>query len=147
MTSTGEPFHFLPTAPDVLFCKGSPPLKKVIMSVQPDLLQSASKRRQTSASIVPRVLDQEKEDDHETSHQETSTSFPKSIRVQHQPGNSSFKNLYHKYVPWLTIILFPGCSWRNLQCRRPESTWDGRNSWCTDEYKWRTSWYSRCSWR
>ena len=57
MTSTGEPFHFLPTAPDVLFCKGSPPMKKVIMTVQPDLLQSASKRRQTSANIAPpRVL-------------------------------------------------------------------------------------------
>ena len=36
--------------------KGSPPMKKVIMTVQPDLLQSASKRRQTSASIAPRVL-------------------------------------------------------------------------------------------
>src|SRR6185437_3400865 len=49
-------FHFLPTIPNVLFCKGSPPIKKVIMTVQPDLLQSASKRRQTSASIAPRVL-------------------------------------------------------------------------------------------
>ena len=38
----------------------------------------------------PPSLDQEKEDDHEASDQETSTSFPKSIRVQHQPGNSSF---------------------------------------------------------
>src|SRR6185437_10337438 len=56
MTSTGEPFHFLPTAPDVLFCKGSPLMKKVIMTVQPDLLQSTPKRRQTSASIAPRVL-------------------------------------------------------------------------------------------
>ena len=56
MTSTGEPFHFLPTAPNVLFCKGSPPMKKVIMTAQPDLHQSASKRRQTSASIAPRVL-------------------------------------------------------------------------------------------
>ena len=55
MTSNGEPFHFLPTAPDVLFCKGSPSMKKVIMVVQPDLLQSASKRRQTSASAAPRV--------------------------------------------------------------------------------------------
>ncbi|XP_039771789.1 uncharacterized protein LOC120639938 [Panicum virgatum] len=31
-------------------------MKKVIMTVQPDLLQSASKRRQTSASVDPRVL-------------------------------------------------------------------------------------------
>ena len=56
MTSNGEPFHFLPTAPDVLFCKGSPSMKKVIMAAQPDLLQSASKRRQTSASVAPRAL-------------------------------------------------------------------------------------------
>src|SRR6185312_13744593 len=56
MTSTGKPSHFLPTAPDVLFCKGSPLMKKVIMTVQPDLLQSASKRRQTPASVAPRVL-------------------------------------------------------------------------------------------
>jgi len=53
MTSNGEPFHFLPTAPDVLFCKGSPPMKKVIMNVQPDSPQSASKRRQTSGSAAP----------------------------------------------------------------------------------------------
>ena len=45
VTSNGEPFHFLPTAPDVLFRKGSPSMKKVIMAAQPDLLQSASKRQ------------------------------------------------------------------------------------------------------
>src|SRR6185369_2110681 len=55
MTSNGEPFHFLPTAPDVLFCKGSPSMKKVIMTIQPNLLQSASKRRQASAIVAPRV--------------------------------------------------------------------------------------------
>ena len=53
MTSNGEPFHFLPTAPDVLFCKKSPSMKKVIMTIQPDLLQSASKRRQASAIVAP----------------------------------------------------------------------------------------------
>ena len=55
MTSNGEPFYFLPTAPDVLFCKESPPMKKVIMTVQPDSPQSASKRKQTSGSAAPRV--------------------------------------------------------------------------------------------
>ena len=45
VANNGEPFHFLPTAPDVLFCKGSPSMKKVIMTVQPDVLQSASKQR------------------------------------------------------------------------------------------------------
>ena len=56
MTNNGEPFHFFPAAPDVLFCKGSPSMKKVIMTVKPDLLQSASKRRQASAIVAPRVL-------------------------------------------------------------------------------------------
>ena len=56
VANNGEPFHFLPTAPDVLFCKGSPSMKKVIMTVQPDLLQSAFKRRQASAVVAPRVL-------------------------------------------------------------------------------------------
>jgi len=90
MTSNGEPFHFLPTAPNVLFCKGSPTMKKVIMTVQPDLLQSASKRRQISASVAPPSLYQEKEDDHEASDQAISTNFSEPIKVQHQPGNSSF---------------------------------------------------------
>jgi len=45
-------------------------------------------------SSCPPSLDQEKEDDHEASDQETSTSFPKSIRVQHQPGNLSFKTFF-----------------------------------------------------
>ena len=53
VTSNGEPFHFLPTAPDVLFCKGSPSMKKEIMTVQPDILQSASKRRQISTNVAP----------------------------------------------------------------------------------------------
>ena len=147
MTSNREPFYFLPTAPDVLFCKGSPSMKKVIMTTQPDLLQLASKRREASARVAPPRLDQEKENDHKACHQETSTILSKSIRVQHQPGNPSFKNLYHTYVPWLIIILFPGCGWRNLQCRRPESTWDDCNSWCTDGWKRGTSWYGRSSWR
>ena len=55
MTNNGEPFHFLPTAPDVLFCKGSPPMKKVIMTIQPVSPKSASKRRQTFGSAAPRV--------------------------------------------------------------------------------------------
>jgi len=55
MTNNGEPFHFLPTAPDVLFCKGSPPMKKVIMTVRPDSPQSAPKRRQFSGGAAPRV--------------------------------------------------------------------------------------------
>ena len=55
MTNNGEPFHFLLSAPDVLFCKGSPPMKKVIMTVRPDSPQSASKRRQFSGGAAPRV--------------------------------------------------------------------------------------------
>ena len=48
---------------------------------------------------------------------------------------------------WLTVILFPGCSWRNPQCRKPGSTWDGCNSWCTNGCKRGTRWYNWCSWR
>ena len=55
--------------------------------------------------------------------------------------------LSHTYVLWLTVILFPGRSWRNPQCRKPGSTWDGCNSWCTDGCKRGTSQCSRCSWR
>ena len=81
VANNGEPFHFLPTAPDVLFCKGSPPMKKVIMTVQPDVLQSASKRRQISGNVAPPSPDQEKEDHRETNHQENSSTFPESIRI------------------------------------------------------------------
>ena len=52
VTGNGEPFHFLPMAPDVLFCKGSPTMIKVIMAAQPDLLQPASKRRQTLTNVA-----------------------------------------------------------------------------------------------
>ena len=45
-------------------------------------------------NCCPPSLNQEKEDDHEANYQETSTSFPESIRVQHQPGNSSFQNSF-----------------------------------------------------
>ena len=55
VADNGEPFHFLPSAPDVLFCKGSPLVKKVIMTVRPDSPQSASKRRQSSGGAAPRV--------------------------------------------------------------------------------------------
>src|SRR6185437_4062006 len=100
MTSNGEPFHFLPTAPDVLFCKGSPTMKKVIMTIQSDLLESASKRRQTPTSVAPRVL---------TKKRKVITrrvSFPESIRVQHQLGDSSFlKLLPYAHISWLTVIL------------------------------------------
>ena len=55
VANNGEPFHFLPSAPDVLVCKGSPPMKKVIMTVRPDYPQSAPKRRQFSGGAAPRV--------------------------------------------------------------------------------------------
>ena len=149
MTSNGEPFHFLPSAPDVLFCKGSPIMKKVIMTVQPDLLQSASKQRQTSASVAPRVLTKKRKMImrrviKKPAPASLSPSESNTNQVTHHSKPSS---LFHTYVPWFTIILFPGCSWRNLQCRRPESTRDGCNFRCTDGYKRRTNWYSRGSWR
>ena len=54
MTSNGEPFHFLPTAPNVLFYKGSPPMKKEIMTVQPDSPQSASRAPTKKRKIFTR---------------------------------------------------------------------------------------------
>ena len=146
MTSNGEPFHFLPTAPDVLFCKGSPSMKKVIMTVQPDLLQSASKRRQTSASVAPRVLTKKwkmitRRVIKKPAPASPSPSESNTNQVTHHSRTSS---LFRTHVLWLTVILFPGCSWRYLQCRRPSTTWDDCNS---DRGKRGTSRYSRCSWR
>src|SRR4051812_21538080 len=53
--SDGSPFEFFPPAPVVLFCKNSPPLKKVIMQKQPISPQSASKNPATSKPSAPRV--------------------------------------------------------------------------------------------
>src|SRR3954465_5982573 len=53
--SDGSPFEFFPPAPVVLFCKNSPPLKKVIMQKQPTTPQSASKKPTTPKSAAPCV--------------------------------------------------------------------------------------------
>src|SRR3954471_336871 len=53
--SDGSPFEFFPPAPVVLFCKDSPPLKKVIMQKQSMTPQSASKKTAASKSAAPRV--------------------------------------------------------------------------------------------
>ena len=59
-------------------------------------LTSVGFRTKTSfCNCCPPSLNQEKEDDHEANYQETSTSFPESIRVQHQPGNSYFSFVAH----------------------------------------------------
>src|SRR6185437_16392885 len=112
MTSNGEPFYFLPTTPDVLFCKGSPPMKKVIMTVQPDLLQSASRRRQASAIVAPRVLTKKRK-------MITRRVIKKSAPASPSPSESNTNQVIHlsktssllrTYVLWLTVILFPGRS-------------------------------------
>src|SRR3954467_9043812 len=51
----GSPFEFLPPAPVVLFCKNSPPLKKVVMQNQPISPKSASNSKATSGSAASRV--------------------------------------------------------------------------------------------
>ncbi|KAK1605662.1 hypothetical protein QYE76_029335 [Lolium multiflorum] len=51
----GSPFKFLPPAPVVLFCKNSPPLKKVVMQSQPISPKSASKSRVSSRPAAPRA--------------------------------------------------------------------------------------------
>ncbi|KAK1651618.1 hypothetical protein QYE76_069423 [Lolium multiflorum] len=51
----GSPFKFLPPAPVVLFCKSSPPLKKVVMQSQPISPKSASKSKVSSGPAAPRA--------------------------------------------------------------------------------------------
>ena len=149
MTSNGEPFHFLPTAPDVLFCKGSPSMKKVIMTIQPDLLQSASKRRQASAIVAPRVLTKKRKMITRRVIKKSAPAFPSpsesnTNQVTHLSKTSP---LLHTYVLWLTVILFSGCSWRNPQCKKSSTTWDDCKSQYTDRGKRRANWRSQCSWR
>ena len=148
MTSTGEPFHFLPTAPDVLFCKGSPPMKKVIMSVQPDLLQSASRWRPASAVVAPRVLTKKRKMITKRVIKKPAPAFPSpsESNTNQVTCHSTPSSLFHTYVPWLTIIPSSGYSWRHPQRRKPSTTWDDRYSWYTGGDKRRTSRCSRCSW-
>ena len=110
VANNGEPFHFLPTAPDVLFCKGSPSMKKVIMAAQPDLLQLASKRRQTSASAAPQVPTKKRK-------RITRRVIKKSAQASPSPSESNTNqvtyfsetsSLLRTYALWLTVILFPG---------------------------------------
>ena len=104
-----EPFHFLPTTPNVLFCKVSPPMKKVIMTVQPDLLQSASKRRQTSASVAPRVLTKKRKmiTRRVIKKPAPASPSPSESNTNQVTHHSKTFSLFHTYVPWLTVILFP----------------------------------------
>src|SRR3954462_13711973 len=53
--SDGSPFEFLPPAPVVLFCKNSPPLKKVMMQSQPTSSKSASKSGVSPGPTAPRA--------------------------------------------------------------------------------------------
>ncbi|KAK1686369.1 hypothetical protein QYE76_047217 [Lolium multiflorum] len=51
----GSPFEFIPPAPVVLFCKSSPPLKKVLMQSQPISPTSASKGKVSPRPAAPRA--------------------------------------------------------------------------------------------
>src|SRR3954463_6999740 len=53
--SDGSPFEFFPPAPVVLFCKNSPPLKKVMMQSQPISPKSASKSKVSPGPGAPRA--------------------------------------------------------------------------------------------
>ena len=50
MDEDGSPFVFFPRAPEVLFCKKSPPLTKVLMPKQPISRKSAPKGKAAAAS-------------------------------------------------------------------------------------------------
>ncbi|KAK1626861.1 hypothetical protein QYE76_001176 [Lolium multiflorum] len=64
----GSPFEFLPPAPVVLFCKSSPPLKKVVMQSQPISPKSASKS--IFRASCPPSSNQGENDGEESSRQE-----------------------------------------------------------------------------
>ncbi|KAK1649458.1 hypothetical protein QYE76_067263 [Lolium multiflorum] len=51
----GSLFKFLPPAPVVLFCKNSPPFKKVVMQSQPIPTKSAPKSKESSGPAAPRA--------------------------------------------------------------------------------------------
>ena len=110
-----EPFHFLPTTPDVLFCKGSPPMKKVIMTVQPDLLQSAFKRRQASTVVAPRVLTKKRKmiTRRVIKKPAPTSSSPSESNTNQVTYFSETSSLSYTCVLWLTAVLCSGCSWRN----------------------------------
>ena len=85
-------------------------MKKVIVAAQPDLLQSASKRRQTSVSVAPRVLTKKRKMItrrviKKSAQASPSPSESNTNQVIHFPETSS---LWHTYVFWLTVILFTG---------------------------------------
>ena len=135
VANNGEPFHFLPSAPDVLFCKGSPPMKKVIMTTRPDSPQSASKRRQFSGSAAPQVPTKKRKIF-------TRRVIKKTAQPSPSPSDSNTNQVIHlseiswmffpffiyAHILWLIVILSPGRSWRHLQCRKPNTTWDDCNS-------------------
>ena len=98
MTSVGEPFHFLPIAPNVLFCKGLPSMKKVIMTIQPDSLQSASKRRQTSASVAPRILTKKRK-------MITRRVIKKSVPTPPSPSESNTNQVIHLSIAYTCTMV------------------------------------------
>ena len=54
LNADGSPFYFHKAAPVVLFGKGSPPMKKIIMQCTPMVPQSG-KRKQSPSAAAPRA--------------------------------------------------------------------------------------------
>ena len=110
MTNIGEPFHFLPTAPHVLFCKGSPPMKKVIMTVQPDSPQSASKRRQTFGSAAPQVPTKKRKIF-------TRRVIKKTAQPSPSPSDSNTNHVIHlSEISWMFFPFFYICTYTLVDC-------------------------------
>jgi len=84
-------------------------MKKVIMTVQPNLLQSASKRRQTSAIVAPRVLTKKRKmiTRKITKKIVPSSSTPSDIN-SNQVLYLLLKPLLYIHILWLTAIIFSG---------------------------------------
>ena len=110
MTNNGEPFHFLPSAPDVLFCKGSPPMKKVIMTVRPDSPQSASKRRQFSGGATPRVPTKKRKIF-------TRRVIKKTAQPSSSPSDSNTNQVIQlSEISWMFFPIFYICTYTLVDC-------------------------------
>ena len=116
------------------------------MTVQPDLIQSASKWRQTSANIAPRVPTKKRKMIARRIIKKTAQSSPSpSDSNSNQVIHFFLKLLPYAYILWLTVILFSGRSWRHLHYWKSNSTWNNRKSWCSNGGTWGASWHNQCS--
>ena len=123
-------------------------MKKVIMTVQTDIFQSASKRRQASVTVASRVLTKKRKmiTRRIIKKPAPASSSPSESNTNQVTHLSKTSSLLHTHVLWLTVILFSGRSWRHLQCRKPSTTRSHR-SWSWHRSDWNFQHSDGCAWR